>query len=122
MKKDEPPDLFKVPPVHHLSRRGDLDTSKEAAKSIHKDLRPLQKKVLDTLYSLGGEAIDETLCDFLFELKDSTVRTRRNELVVAGLVKDTGRKGETMSGRRATIWALEMSKFNEYRARNSGPA
>jgi hypothetical protein len=36
----------------------------------------------------------------------SGLRTRTNELVKAGLVKDSGKREETPSGRKAIIWEL----------------
>jgi hypothetical protein len=48
-------------------------------------------------------ATDEEICD-IAGLPGNTVRPRRGELVLAGLVKASGRTRATRSGRQAVVW------------------
>lgn len=94
------------------ARSTDPGTSHEAARSIDgESLRISQRAVLDLLRTRGPMPDHD-----LVELYDRTVpypqqshsgiRTRRRELVDAGLVVDTGERVRLPSGRRAIVWAV----------------
>ena len=82
---DDLPDLFT------RTRTTDPDTSREAIAAIYEGLGDLQKRVYRVLKSLGPVP-DRTLCKAIWDLQPSTVRTRRDELVKAGMVEFTGDK------------------------------
>jgi len=95
------------------ARTTDPDTSVEAAASIDEDqLRRSQLAVLKTLRHLVAATDAELVSSYLHRAdaglahyqSQSGIRTRRNELVKAGLIVDTGVRA--WSGRRHHIvWA-----------------
>ena len=90
------------------ARRGDPDTSHDAAASIT-DLTARRAAVLDLLRR-DGWMTDETIHDHYQDgdiqppQSPSGLRTRRSELVTLGLVCDTGEREILRSGRRAVVW------------------
>lgn len=95
------------------ARNSDPGTSHAAAKSVG-DLRESQRAVL-SMFETWGEMIDESLCERysgaaeagrIPPQEDSGIRTRRRELVDAGLLVDTGRKGKNDHGRDAILWGI----------------
>lgn len=91
-----------------VARRTDPSTSHAAAASV-RDLRKSQAAVLYVLATHGGMTDDELQRRYaampqLPRQSESGVRTRRRELVDAGLVRDTGRKAPLASGRMAIVW------------------
>ena len=91
-----------------LTRRTDPDTSLAAAASLG-DLRDAQVEVY-RLFEKAGPMSDEMLLSVASAENvgqtPSGLRTRRSELVEAGLVVDTGRKGKTSTGHSTIIWDL----------------
>ena len=89
-----------------VARRSDPDTSHEAAKQLTTDgLRACAKAVLNVLRS-HGPMIDEELVERVEPVgpySPSGIRSRRAELVRAGLVEAAG-TGVTASGRRSQVW------------------
>jgi hypothetical protein len=90
-----------------FARLTDPETSHEAAQSVT-NITPLKAEILQRL------ATPMTDAD-LFELlrtssrlivTESGVRSRRAELVHAGLVKDTGAREKLSTGRNAIVWGL----------------
>jgi len=79
------------------------DTSEEAAEAIAPRLSELQERVLATLRHHTGGLTDEEM-QFWYDISPSTQRPRRIELVARGLVKDSGLRRRTRSGRSAVIW------------------
>lgn len=77
-------------------------TSKKAAEEIRQPVTTLRARVLSTLLS-KGPSTDEEMQDYL-GMNPSTQRPRRIELQRAGLVRDSGKKRNTRSGRLATVW------------------
>lgn len=80
------------------------DTSKAAAAEIETKARTLRGTVYSFLKisNLYG-ATDEEL-QIALGMNPSTERPRRIELVELGLVRDSGRKRNTKSGRKAVVW------------------
>ncbi len=76
-------------------------TSLAAAVSLG-DRNPMRKRIMEYLASTGG-ATDEQM-QIGLDMKASTQRPRRIELVEQGRVKDSGRYALTSSKRKATIW------------------
>ena len=87
------------------------ETSREAAEAAKPTASTYRRQVLDYLrirvIPCGADrlpgATDEEMQDDL-QLNPSTQRPRRVELVSAGLVRDSGRKRKTKSGRWAVVW------------------
>lgn len=100
------------PDAQAHARTTDPATSHAAAASITPDkLRESQRVVLAFL-KVRGPMTDTDLVELwqhyrLREWNDqspSGLRTRRRELVAAGLVRDTGRRQRLDTGRKAIIW------------------
>lgn len=88
------------------ARRTDPTTSHEAARSID-NITQTQDFILK---ALKRPATDVVLVERYRNLKraprasESGIRSRRAELVLRGLVKDTGLREVLPSGRRAIVW------------------
>jgi hypothetical protein len=98
--------FFPEPPTAH-ARHSDPPTSHMAASAVNVGLS--QMLVLSIMQRLG-EATDEQILEaatlFKQTITPSGARTRRSELVKAGFLKDSGRKGVTKSGNKTIVWEL----------------
>ena len=86
------------------ARQVHSDTSVAAAVAIAPVTGTLQAQVLDLLTVCGpmtDEQMQEAMC-----LNPSTQRPRRIELMRAGFVRDSGQRGQTLSGRVAVLWEV----------------
>ena len=94
-------------PSGAVARSTDPQTSWQAARSIDPEgLRESQQQVLDILRR-HGPLTDEGIYRFVNgEQSVSGARTRRSELVQAGLVRDSGARGTTSAGRRTIVWEV----------------
>ena len=93
--------LFDGIPPHQ-----DGATSTQAAYGIVEHVNRLQEMVIDALKSRGDfGATDEELMEDT-GLGGSTLRPRRRELQLRGILVDSGSVRKTRSGRRAIVWAL----------------
>jgi len=101
-------------PLWALARRTDVETSHEAARSVG-ELRPKQRAVLRVIRLAGRALTDCEIADAYAramiepsvpDQSESGLRTRRSELVKAGLVKDSGSRTRLASGRRAVCWVV----------------
>lgn len=99
-------DLFGAPPVRERlpPHQRHSTTSRQAAAKIAPSCNELQARVLAFIRAHGG-ATDNEIQDGL-EMNPSTQRPRRVELVAKGLVRDSGRKRATGSGRPAVVWEV----------------
>jgi hypothetical protein len=91
------------------ARTTDPETSHEAAMSVT-NITPLKQEILQRLMT---PMTDTDLYAILFTssrliVTESGVRSRRAELVQAGLVKDTGERVKLATGRKAIVWATEL--------------
>jgi len=93
-----------------LARATDPETSHQAAASVN--LTRGQRAVLAE-FRIYRTLTDEQLIKSLAiratscrdaMLSDSGARSRRAELVAAGLVRDSGLRGTTVSGRKTVVW------------------
>ena len=94
-------DLFDTP----HARNTDPQTSHDAAASV-KRIRENQQLILACIKRLGP-VTDEQLVkklSFYTPMSPSGIRTRRNELVKQGLVRDSGHREKLASGRLAILW------------------
>lgn len=86
------------------ARSTDPQTSFDAARSV--DLTAGQEKVLDA-FRRHATLTDEQLVRMLLaELSPSGARSRRAELVEAGLVEWTGETVRSATGRQTRVWRL----------------
>lgn len=101
------------------ARRADPATSHAAAASLTPDrLRASQAEVLNLLRQ-GGPMCDQAIdaAALVWHTKQSTsgLRTRRRELVDAGLVEDSGLRDTLPSGRKSVVWRLTPKGRNHGR-------
>jgi hypothetical protein len=94
------------------ARRADPPTSHAAAASLG-DLRPAQREVLQLFRRFGpmhDRALVEAARHVGLEQSDSGLRSRRSELVEAGLVRDSGMEVQLTSAyqkpRGSIVWEL----------------
>lgn len=87
------------------ARSTDPGTSHEAAASVG-DLTEAQQKVLEiiTEHPRTDEEIYAVVVARGIQMSVSGTRTRRSELVDAGLVEDSGQRKMTSAGRRTIVW------------------
>jgi predicted transcriptional regulator len=98
--------LFDPPDPYQLARKTDPHTSLDAAKSlIAVRITETRKAILLVLKRSPDGLTDEEIARNLGPIASpSGLRTRRKELVEAGLVFDTGRRRTTRSRRRTIVW------------------
>lgn len=110
------PDLFanpqpSAPPApmesFQLARAGDPSTSHQAAAAAAepKKLRERQQVVLDHFTAAGSKGLTDLDLQELCGDHGSTFRTRRSELVRAGLIIDSGRKQKQLGANRI-VWMI----------------
>lgn len=80
------------------------ETSIAAAEAIEPARSTLRDLVLAAIQAAGVDGMTDQEIQTRLRLDPSTERPRRVELVVRGLVGDSGRTRPTSSGRRATVW------------------
>lgn len=88
------------------ARNTDPATSHEAAATVQpKASTRIRDEILRTLFHLGPMT-DEQIAEHLSWLNASPsgLRTRRAELVAAGLIEQDSADGRTSSGRRCAVW------------------
>lgn len=91
-----------------VARRTDPGTSWQAARSVDR-IRESQAQVLAILRRYGPMT-DEEIASVAATWPEGTrqspsgLRTRRAELVDLGVVKDSGLRGKTRSGRSTIVW------------------
>lgn len=103
------PDLFDLPYRGEAPSQKHSRTSQEAAHSIRKSIGPLHTRVLNYLAAHPLGATDEHLMREL-DLGGNTLRPRRRELQLMGLIADSGRTDLTQSGRSAVVWVLDQGR------------
>ncbi|MDR7037365.1 putative transcriptional regulator [Methylobacterium sp. BE186] len=96
-------DLFNwQPPEQPPFVRGS-DTSERAADRIAGSVSHLRKVVLDAIErASSGMTCDE--CEHVTGLRHQTCSARVRELVQLGLIKDSGARRPTRSGRNARVY------------------
>jgi hypothetical protein len=91
------------------ARTTDPETSHEAAMSVT-NITPLKQEILQRLMT---PMTDTDLYQLLTTssrliVTESGVRSRRAELVQAGLVRDTGERVKLATGRKAIVWGTSI--------------
>jgi hypothetical protein len=92
-----------------FARTTDPETSHEAAQSVT-NITPLKQEILQRLMK---PMTDTDLYQLLrtnsrLIVTESGVRSRRSELVQAGLVRDTGERVKLATGRNAIVWGTSI--------------
>ncbi len=80
-------------------------TSEAAARSIKVNAGTYRAQVYDYLIWCQNGATDEQM-QMGIPMGASTQRPRRVQLVADGLVRDSGRKAKTSSGKAAVVWEV----------------
>jgi hypothetical protein len=94
-----------------IARLSDPQTSQDAAESVNGLTITRTRKIILTILATR-HCHDEGLIQTFRNLpggpiaSESGIRSRRAELVAAGLVEDTGKRIRTASGRNSIIWGL----------------
>ena len=88
-----------------VARRGDSQTSWDAAKSVT-SLRVSQQAIYSLIERYGPMTDEEIQRKLVMPMSPSGARTRRKELVAKNLVRDSGLKGITSSGRKTIKWEV----------------
>lgn len=98
-----------IPMPKAVARNTDPDTSWDAADSVDPDKAETQRaRVLRLLRDIGPMTDEQIRANYTVRYgtsSDSGLRTRRNELVTAELVRNTGKKRPGKSGRDFYVWA-----------------
>jgi hypothetical protein len=92
-----------VPEARRLARRGDPDTSQEAAEGIVGKLGPLQERALNILRQMPGATARE-LSAFAKDQDPATIRRRLSELTRLGLVRMGESRPCSVTGMRSQTW------------------
>lgn len=88
-----------IPPFQSHS-----ETSRLAALSMYDKATGLQRAIVEWLDAKGGMTDEEI--QMWTGIPPSTERPRRVELCALGIVRDSGQRRRTASGRTATVWEL----------------
>lgn len=91
-------DLYSPPAQLHS------DTSRAARDAIEPRAATLRRAVLEFIRGRGSDGATDEECQDGLGMNPSTQRPRRVELVMTGLVADSGRTRKTKSNRNATVW------------------
>ena len=80
-------------------------TSALSAQALAGKLGELQQRVLDFIRIAGDDGVTDEEIEVVLEMARHTVTPRRRELVLGGLVRDTGRtRIAARTGRAITVW------------------
>jgi len=92
-----------------FARTTDPETSHEAAQSVT-NITPLKQEILQRLMTpmTDADLIETIRTGSRLIATESGIRSRRAELVQAGLVKDTGARVKLATGRNAIVWSTNI--------------
>lgn len=99
------PTLFDAPPYGGVAPfvKGS-DTSEAASQSLEPTAKTKRRVVLTLIEVTGTTGATDDELERLTGWRHQTVSARRRELVLQGLVKDSGKRRDTSSGRSAAVW------------------
>ena len=95
------PTLFDEPMPPHQRHS---DTSRAAAASVRSSAASIRARVLEYLQRQGPKGATDDEVQRALNLPGSTQRPRRVELIRDGMVRDSGRKRPTSTGRAAAVF------------------
>ncbi len=81
-------------------------TSREAADAIRESAPTLKARVLAYIRECGERGSTDEEIQAALHMEGSTERPRRTSLVDDGVVRDSGKKRLTRSGRSACVWVI----------------
>lgn len=96
-------DLFRYPKSPGYS---DPDTSRKAAESIAPSAAIMREMVFKIIKRAGEHGMTCDELEVILRMKHQTCSARCRELVLAGRVRDTGRRRPTRSGRPANVYEV----------------
>ena len=79
-------------------------TSEAAAARATPGAQSNRRMIFEFLQRVGGATDDEI--EEMFALLHQTASARRRELVLRGMVRDSGHRRPTRSGSEATVWEV----------------
>ena len=98
-------DMFAPHPyAGKLPHARDSKTSEAAAARATPTAKSNRRMIFEFLQRVGGATDDEI--EEMFDLLHQTASARRRELVLQGMVCDSGHKRPTRSGSEATVWEV----------------
>lgn len=80
------------------------DTSRAAAEAAEESAPTIRRSVFRFIRSRGDHGSTDDEIEEVLDLSHQTASARRRELVLLGLVKDSGDRRKTRLGRGATVW------------------
>lgn len=89
-----------------LARSTDPATSHQAAFTFDAVAETIQQRILAELRGLGRGGMTTHALAAVLSLELVTVSPRMKPLVTAGLVRDSGRRSDSPSGRARIIWEI----------------
>ena len=92
--------------THALARSADPTTSHQAAFEFDPAVTKIEKRILDQLRGLGRGGMTTHALAAALGLELVTVSPRTKPRVEKGLVRDSGRRADSPSGRRRIIWEM----------------
>lgn len=100
---------MKPPPQMELEFRvfapfSEHTTSREASESVRASAAGMEADVLELLRSVWPDGMTDAEIEAHSGLGPNTARPRRVGLVLKGLVRDSGQRRPTPSGRAARVW------------------
>lgn len=82
------------------------ETSEAAAKSVEPHLGRMEAMVLKEITLAGDHGLTDDQIESITLLSHQSASARRRGLVLKGLVKDSGTRRKTRSGRSAVVWVV----------------
>jgi hypothetical protein len=92
--------------MHALARISDPTTSHQAAFQFDPAVTKIEQLILEQLRGPGRGGMTTHALAAVLGLELVTVSPRMKPLVVKGLVRDSGRRSESPSGRLRIIWEI----------------
>ncbi len=100
------PDLFDAPPEHRPRRIAYKHTSREAYQAIAPVSGELDRLIINAICASMPDGIICEDIELAIGRSHQAVSGNLRHIVERGLVKDSGSKGKTASGRNAIKWIL----------------
>ena len=85
---------------------GTAETSREARKSIRPHMSEQQRRVYCWALLMTSSGFTDDGAIAALKMNPSSFRPRRGELVEVGMLKDSGQRRKTASGRSAVVWVV----------------
>jgi predicted ArsR family transcriptional regulator len=101
------------PYASNVGRRDSI-TSIEAARAIEPQAGRLRELVLREIAKHPEGATADEVADYL-KIDRLSVRPRCTELLKAGYIDDAGKRRQNQSGKRAKVWRINATLFDQTR-------